>query len=71
MTCLPSTTIDEFGYSDDFLSSLVDEYGVKDRGLSVAPGEGIFSIVGPNPPGFIEVRDTPQEEDPFFLDAAG
>jgi len=41
---IPATTIDEFGYSDDFLSSLVDEYGVKDRGLTVAPGDGIPAI---------------------------
>jgi hypothetical protein len=41
---LPSTTIDEFGYSDDFLSSLVDEYGVKDRGLTVAPGDGLPAV---------------------------
>ena len=41
---LPATTIDEFGYSDDFLSSLVNEYGVKDRGLTVAPADGLPAI---------------------------
>ena len=42
---------------------------IPDRGLTVAPGDGILSIVGPNPPGFIERQDTPQSEDSFFLDA--
>ena len=41
---VPATTINEFGYSDDFLSSLVDEYGVKDRGLTVAPGDGLPAV---------------------------
>ena len=38
------------------------------------PGQinyGIQSLVGPKNTGFIEVRDTPQEEDEFFLEASG
>ena len=67
-----TSLINEFGQSPDFTTSLIDEFGVKDRGV-IDANLGLESImpnrVGPKDTGFIEVLDTPQSQDDFFLNA--